>query len=126
MYDLFKKTMTPSDPFEREAERIWDTFWAEAVNGNTQKPCMTKLIAQALRAAVEKAVIEDRKLWDDQRDLDVKIARKEGFSAGIEASAKVARHHEKINEGRNIGSCVTASVIADAIEALQPSEKTGG
>lgn len=76
-----------------------------------------QLIAKALESYAEESIIEDRKIWDAQYDLDLKLhseqARKEGYAAAI-------KDIEIIDSAESKGLSVTRTAykrgFKDAIE----------
>lgn len=127
--------MAMTDPFEQEAERVAKQLRefcglpANSLGQNVTNAEWIRLnadvIAQALRAAVEN----DRKKWNDRVHLTVKEIKAdgftEGFSAGVEAAAKVAEGPKAYTLDHVQCADDTGANIATWIRALQPPEKTG-
>lgn len=100
------------DPFEREAERIADSFKERYCREKHSKCPMSEDIKSEIAQALRTAVEADR---NTRCAADLyKHCYEKGFSAGIEASA----HHCEDFDYK------TGWVLSDEIRSLQPSEKT--
>lgn len=124
--------MTP-DFADQEAERIVDEFdeWiqdSEPLLSTLAETELIKRFAQALRAAYQKGIMERSRAESITKVLIAHFKAK-GFSAGVEASARVAFDHwctDACDVDAQVGGGGCNTVIRVAILSLQPPEKTGG
>lgn len=71
---------------ESRAESIFKTVWkGQFQPTNTWQKCCLERIDYLIRQAINEAIIEDRKLWDSQHEMDLKLT----IAAQIEKDIKI-------------------------------------